>query len=651
MSTLFVNEGSNFMKERFMKNRKLIINYYFFALIMIAIFAFWYYYYNSVNLSLIIFLSTYFLLFPVVLLFTRRYAFQAFMFILAFITGVYSFYHYSVADHSFLNALYFTFQLFLLMTENVFTETGEALVRYPIVVEIARWSAASYTISTVFVAMYRIVQESVRLTYYQIVGGQYVVVGYNENSKLLIENLSRAGHRIILITEEIPVEQKIYFESNDIVVLVNRLSDQQIYKKAGLEKAAYIILIEKTDAINLDELIAMKEYLSKRVGRHQVEMLIHLMHHESARFVDSFEKDFESKGEALPFSLRVLNIYELLAERLLNNHPLYHGYEKQIQQKNTQPFRVLVVGFGNMGQHITLEILKRAHYFSNKKIEFTFLDRDIKRIKRKWYRDYPESDKVGQFKFTVFNSDEESLMQYLYKHERYSHIYLCLHDDYIDVTEGIELSNAYQDTPIFMKYKKSGSIGQWLDTMTNKTHKIYSTGTFDDVLDEDFFVSQKLMEMGERVYAHYHLEEGISKKRLADLSQFEKEAYLAELNHIPTKLAMLGLKMVPKKETTRAGISKQRYLALVTLRLEELAEVEHNRWCSFYYLKGWHVLTGEGHHVLDESRRLHRALVPYEELLNIPHSFGIDEKRRAETSVVSIYDVTVILEQKIVRIS
>src|SRR5699024_12054757 len=92
-----------------------------------------------------------------------RYALHIFLFTLAFITGFYGFYHHSIDDHSISNALYFTFRLYLLDFADVFTQDGSSPIRYPILLEIARWTAASYTITTILIAMYRTLEREISL--------------------------------------------------------------------------------------------------------------------------------------------------------------------------------------------------------------------------------------------------------------------------------------------------------------------------------------------------------------------------------------------------------------------------------------------------------------------------------------------------------
>src|SRR5699024_11696317 len=109
----------------------------------------------SLDPSIAVILLIYLLVFPIVFIYTYRYALHIFLFMLAFISGIYGFWYDSIEPHSLLIAIYFTFKLYLLEMTEVFTNDVASPTQYPLIIEISRWSAAAYTISTVFIAMYR----------------------------------------------------------------------------------------------------------------------------------------------------------------------------------------------------------------------------------------------------------------------------------------------------------------------------------------------------------------------------------------------------------------------------------------------------------------------------------------------------------------
>ena len=162
------------MKERLLRNRRLITHYYIIASVAVLLFVWATRNEEAIDPVILSILAVYVLVFPVVILYTLKYAVHIFLFLLAFITGFYSYYHYSVEAHSVLNALYFTFQLYILVVSDVFTQEGSSLTQYPLIVELARWSAASYTIATLFIAMYRTLEMSILLVFYQVVGNHTI---------------------------------------------------------------------------------------------------------------------------------------------------------------------------------------------------------------------------------------------------------------------------------------------------------------------------------------------------------------------------------------------------------------------------------------------------------------------------------------------
>lgn len=49
-------------------------------------------------------------------------------------------------------------------------------------------------------------------------------------------------------------------------------------------------------------------------------------------------------------------------------------------------------------------------------------------------------------------------------------------------------------------------------------------------------------------------------------------------------------------------------------QIEQLAELEHIRWCRYHYLSNWRLGTPENGRRKDPERRLHTDLIPYQEL-------------------------------------
>src|SRR5699024_9918852 len=133
----------------------------------------------SMDKTIKIILCIYLFVFPVVFFYTLRYALHVFLFVLAFISGFYGFYHHSIDNHSISNALYFTFRFYLLDLADVFIQDGSSPTMYQLLLEIARLKAASYTINTIFIAMYRCMGNRTILFIARPIARQHVLFSYN----------------------------------------------------------------------------------------------------------------------------------------------------------------------------------------------------------------------------------------------------------------------------------------------------------------------------------------------------------------------------------------------------------------------------------------------------------------------------------------
>lgn len=432
---------------------------------------------HTLDVGIRFILAIYLLLFPLVILYTHKYAVHIFLFFLAFITGVYSFYHYSVDPHSVLNALYFTFQLYLLVVTDVFTVDGSTL-QYPLVVEIARWSAALYTISTVFIAIYRMLEMSILLVIYQVFGNHTVVIGYNENSISYIEHLRSKKERVVLIGNQIPTEEIDYLEGMKVVVLNNEEKEES-YIKSGLNQAKNVVLLDKLDINNLNELMDMYHYFSKHSKVNlALTIYIHLKENTSYKFF----LDLESiQGETRRhFNVKVINLYERFVDNLFERYPIY------TDQKMERSPHLLIVGFGPLGRHIAKKALDEAEEYKDSTLFITALDRSIEKVDRKWRRSFSTMDGQIPIHFHSFDVTVDSLKELIDDQLRaVTHIYVCLHEEHLDLWAAIELSNAFPSIPIYLEFSKGSAAEKWIDSAVSGERLIYRIGTFQGLLIED----------------------------------------------------------------------------------------------------------------------------------------------------------------------
>lgn len=419
----------------------------------------------SMDSTITVILGVYLLVFPIVLLFTLRYALHVFLFSFAFISGFYGFYHHSVDNHSISNALYFTFRLYLLDLADVFTQDGSSPIRYPILLEIARWTAASYTITTIFIAMYRTLEREISLFIAQTIGKHHIIFSYNEKSHYLIQDLCANNERVIVVDKKFTPETQNMLEEMKVIVIQSPINDEDIFRVCGAKKAQSISLFHPKDQESLYTLMNLEKFSRyKKVQLRFNRLIIHIEdNHYKVELLSFLEK-----VEHFSFPVEVINVYEEVARRFWNRHQCI--FEEQ------DDIHVLLVGYNAFGKQIVSEA-EKAHRQSrtNQKLTMTILDE---------FQEYKQLNNIEKVPFKIEKDSIKTVIEE--QQQEFTHIFICLDGDDIDLMEGIELSDMFPNTPIYMNFTDE-SIEQTFMIATTKTEKsLYSTGIIQDVLTKDY---------------------------------------------------------------------------------------------------------------------------------------------------------------------
>lgn len=458
------------MKERFLQNRRLIFHYY--LVIGIAFFIYWWLAGREglVDPIILSILAIYLILFPLVILYIRNYAVHIFLFSLAFITGFYGFYHYSIEEHSVLNALYFTFQLYLLMTTDVFTQDGSALLQYPLIIEIARWSAALYTISTIFIAMYRMLENSILVFIYQLIGNHTIVFGYNKNSLVFIENLRKQNKRVIFVAKHLPHEVIDYLEAMKVAVVQYHERQDNLYMRCGVARAKSIVMLHQDDTDNLNEFLDFRtDFIRHERENEELIVYIHLKSQLSKKLFSELEDTLQETS----VRIKPINMYETFAIQLFEEHPINQFGEQT---------NMLIIGFDLVGQYI----VRQATLDNEKQLQITVLTESSASSEQEWQRNYPAIQAKIPISFQVFDIRKDALEKVILGQSKpVTHIYFCMDEEILDLSAVFELSSRFPDIPIYLEYTEGSFTEKWLQSEMNEDRRIYSLGTLQETLTEE----------------------------------------------------------------------------------------------------------------------------------------------------------------------
>lgn len=616
------------MKE----SKKKIIKYQLVSVLLTAVIIFVYYQFEAFSQHLFLILLANLAVGIIFNFFMAIYTFQLQLVLLVISTGIYGFMaHAAPGIHiSFLDAFYHSLRLFFFNTDAVVVQSAGAFSSYPLPIEIARWSAAFYTVYALITVAKKLFGQSFRLFWYQLFGKHYVIYGYHKDTMTLINNLRIEKKNVVLVAESIPESDKRYLEEIGVIVLFHNDNDGKRFRKSRLKRASYYLIFHEDDTKNLDELIFLKEKFFKDRSMSKLPNLkiyLHLKHQGSYDIFEKYVAKIKSENQgddSIPTFLkkyipvRVINSYRLIAEKFWDDHPLYKGYEERARDANGKAFHLTMVGFGDTGRSVFVEALERAHFLNKSKLKATILDQEATQLERQFTKRYNKTSHIAEVEFRHYEVDAEVDLDET-PFLQATHIIISLPEDASNIALGMELAKKFPDKPIFIKIANEVLISHWLHGDQTEFKNITCFGDKNNILSSQYFVNEQMDEAAKTVHGNYIRKSGKGvPSKWEELEDFTKESNRKQVSHSFTKLMLAGYTPVKQLEHGDVEIPYNEFNQQINLMLYDLAAVEHQRWNAFHYIRGWDRYNDISRkHWKDGRNKLHGCIVSFEELPRI----------------------------------
>ena len=568
------------------------------------------------------------------------------VFIIAFFSGFYGFYcqSYEKYDRSFSNALYSTIHLFILTFDSVFNESGNMYGKLPLSIEIARFLAPLSTVLAIWIIGLRYFNQTVKIFTYRLFGNHILIIGSSEKASILAANLKEDGYKVVLIDETLSTDKQEQFNEWRLAFIKGRENSAKLYKKSGLSLTKHVILLNDDDSLNLDNYLSVKKYLEqnprkirfarvkkffrKKDGiQNQMQILLHLNHAKALEIFEGLKKIDTEEIRTYSFSA-----YQLKAEKMLSDQPLYKSYEEQLRNLDGKPLHLLFIGFGKTNQFLAYHALNLGHFFTKEPMKITVLDRNIEKVMKEFKflaNDYGEVAKIDPRPVDLSAMSIKTAIEGI--QDEITHVFLGLTDDFLDMIEGIEVAKVCPNVPIFIKMKDDREVSIVLDNDQGAFKRLKRYAFLSEVLTADYVLNETLQTIAKEAHENYcKLKKTLRNeddKSWEALNSFKQESTRFQMLHNETKLMLLGLEKVRLEDPLYEDsvLDDFRYRQYVDDYTEELAIVEHQRWNAFHYLRGWRT-AGEqdGWKRNEENRKglkddlakikLHPDLVDWDEL-------------------------------------
>ena len=538
----------------------------------------------------------------------------------------------------FLDALYDSLKLF-----HMHFDRGDRPLPWEL--QVARFLAPLVVLSVLFKAFVTVVRGHRRILLHRTKQGHVVICGLGRKGLQLAMNFHQQGRWVVVIEKDANNEFLHECEDEGILYWIGDAGHQSLLQKARGHCAELLIAITGDDGKNVEVAMRAAELCRQRSGEDKSPLRC-FMHIVDPQLRKLFREHPVFSGKSDRFEVTMFDFYENCALALFQEHAL--DGESGIRPGANTSARLVIVGFGQMGESVLLQAARIGHFAGSKKLRAIIIDPQSARLKQNFYRRYPNVDKTCEAQFFNFEFDSaeivEKVAQWRAEQSTVLTFAVCCDDDTRSMTMALALKSQLKERPATILVRMSSTSGltsllsnaaggggenqplageHWLD-------HIHPFGMLEALCTPDGVLQPDLDRMAERIHEDYvrNMEEQSSKENKllptggAVMPWKELEADYRNANrqqalHLQIKLRAIGCAIVsPVKENVGDKIFQpdpQNGEAITEFtnanEIELLAQMEHERWCAERWLAGWEFAP-----IRNNAARKHNALVEWSRL-------------------------------------
>ena len=426
-----------------------------------------------------------------------------------------------------------------------------------------------------------------------------VVVGLGEKGFRVASLVHEEGRHVIVVERD-PTNPRIPgMRERGVTVLIGDATDDEMLKRARVQRAARLLAVCGQDSTNLDVADA-----AERIVKDRVPPLYALVHLDD----DDLWSELAGAGigtDNPAFRLEFFNLFAVAARAMIDRHPPFAA-----KGPHPEGLHVLVAGLEGVGRRLVLDIARAwraARDRPDRRLLVTVAGAGAGRHVAALRAAHPEVDELC---YLLAKEDIRELPG------RATATYVSLADEAKTLTTAFALrSGTGAGGPVVVAVADCHSgVAHALSAEGRDVSGIEAFGILNqltpDVLDHgetEVLARAKHEEYRRGEERRGKTEEENESMRLWDaLPESLRESNRRFVDGISKKLAESGCIVVPAPlvDPDRPGF------AFSEDQVEELAKQEHDRWCEDLKRDGWKLTTGRK----DPRHRLHPLLVPWDEL-------------------------------------
>ena len=447
--------------------------------------------------------------------------------------------------------------------------------------EVARWLAPATTAAALAAALAMVFRGELEEMRLRRRRRHVVVCGLGARGSRLAAELLDDGYSVVAVERDSTGSAIEDVRRRGGLVVVGDARKAEVLCRARIEHATYVVALTGTDDANAEVAIQAGTLASGRKG----SALTCLAHVRNPNLCALLRSEELAASHPVGYRLDFFNIYEQGARALLHDHSPFRITSDEPQ--------LAVIGLNLLGQAVIVEAARQWRAVSHageRRIQLTVLDPEAERVIDLLKARYPQLDQVADL-----HGVESGLghldCSTLRGGGPWNAVYVCVDDDSSALDVALQARLCLRDTSTPLVVELSGSTG--LAKLLRRPavyERLDAFDLFDRTLRPSLLLGGTNEILARAIHAEYVDEQrrqGITVTSNPSLAPWEqlpdslKESNRDQAAHIGVKLAAIGCGIAP------LGDWDADQLAFTRAEIEQLAELEHERWTEQRLRDGW----------------------------------------------------------------
>jgi voltage-gated potassium channel Kch len=545
-----------------------------------------------------------------------RWAVIAGLWVFAVCLGVIAFknyqdYHPDKYSYSFWSWLYLSLQLFPLQSGLVEEPVGTDL-------QIARLLAPGVAAFTLLEAVLAIFSEQLRWLRVRFMKGHIVISGLGREGFLLASMLVGRGDQVVAIEQDRARSAVDEAREMGVTVLLGSATDRELLRKAGAQRARYVVTVSGDDGINA-EVAAHVQELAEYDRRSALTSVVE---------ISNLELSYLLRAQALMtekpvgFKRDFFNLFENGAQALLADFPPFPLMDAG---QGSRP-HVLVVGLGRLGESLIMLVAKAwwlRPAANGERLSVTVVDPEAEgkiEALRLRYRHLEQACNLVVRSTDIRSADFQRAEFLIASDGRpaVSSIYICLDDDSTGLAAALVLLPHARvlDVSLVVCMTHEAGLATLLPAIGKQVDGFKHLCTFEFLnraCTPDSMLGGANEVLARAMHASYvqnEAEKGETPETNTSMVAWEalpddlKDSNRDQAAHVSLKLRAVNCTLAPLTDWDAVRFEFR------PDELEVLAQMEHKRWVEERRAAGWRWAPGPR----DTPRKTTPYLVPWDEL-------------------------------------